>query len=54
MGSLLLLMRGGAILPMTGRCREPNCHAMVIRPLHYSFTKSKIEEIYNEIIITRN
>ena len=22
-------------MPMTGRCREPNCHAMVIRPLHY-------------------
>jgi hypothetical protein len=22
-------------MPMTGRCREPNCHAIVLRPLHY-------------------
>ena len=22
-------------MPMTGRCRELNCHAVVVRPLHY-------------------
>ncbi|QGT52616.1 homing endonuclease [Lactococcus phage CHPC1175] len=38
--------KGDAILPMTGRCREPNCHAMVIRPLHYCTKHADKEAAY--------
>ena len=39
-------MRGDAILPMTGRCREPNCHAVVVRPLHYCTKHADKEAAY--------
>ena len=38
--------KGDAILPMTGRCREPNCHAVVIRPLHYCTKHADKEAAY--------
>ena len=31
---------------MTGRCRELNCHAMVIRPLHYCTKHADKEAAY--------
>ena len=33
-------------MPMTGRCREPNCHAVVIRPLHYCTKHADKEAAY--------
>ncbi|MCT0441289.1 HNH endonuclease [Lactococcus lactis] len=33
-------------MPMTGRCREQNCHAMVIRPLHYCAKHADKEAAY--------
>lgn len=35
-------------MPMTGRCSEPNCHAMVVRPLHYCSKHSDKEVAYQE------
>ncbi|MEI3638214.1 HNH endonuclease [Lactococcus lactis subsp. lactis] len=35
-------------MPMTGRCREPNCHAVVIRPLHYCTKHADKEAAYQE------
>ncbi|MBB5887734.1 HNH endonuclease [Lactovum miscens] len=35
-------------MPMTGRCREPNCHNLVIRPLHYCNTHADKEVAYQE------
>lgn len=31
-------------MPMTGRCREPNCHAMVIRPAIYCGNHQAMEQ----------
>ncbi|MCO0831337.1 HNH endonuclease, partial [Lactococcus lactis] len=33
-------------MPMTGRCREPNCHAVVVRPLHYCTKHADKEAAY--------
>ena len=33
-------------MPMTGRCRELNCHAVVVRPLHYCDNHADKEQAY--------
>ena len=33
-------------MPMTGRCRELNCHAVVVRPLHYCDKHADKEKAY--------
>lgn len=33
-------------MPMTGRCREINCHAIVVRPLHYCAKHAGKEAAY--------
>ena len=33
-------------MPMTGRCRELNCHAVVVRPLHYCDKHADKEQAY--------
>lgn len=35
-------------MPITGRCRELHCHAMVIRPLHYCRQHADKEEAYQQ------